>query len=143
MARAEVSSREKPAVRFELLDVGLLCCHEEIQPDLLERVMEEIREDGYVKKPILVADGAYVILDGHHRFAALRALGCRRIPCYVIDYFSEAVDLTLWPTAKVRQVTKQEVLRRGQSGELFTPKTTRHVLRLKLPDVFTDLEDLM
>jgi hypothetical protein len=43
----------------------------------------------------------------------------------------------------VRQVTKQEVLRRGQSGELFTPKTTRHVLRLKLPDVFTDLEDLM
>jgi len=90
-----------------------------------------------------VADRYFVILDGHHRFEALRLLGCRRVPAYVIDYFSDIVDLTLWPDATVKEVTKEEVIRRGLAGELFPPKTTRHILRVPLEDAFTDLEDLM
>ncbi len=143
MARAGFVTKEKVAARFELLDIDLLHCHEEIRPELLEQIMEEIREDGYVKKPILVADKAWVILDGHHRYEALRRLGCRRVPCYVIDYFSDVVDLTLWPTAKEKNVKKQDVVERGRAGLLYTPKTTRHTIKIQLPDVFTDLEDLM
>jgi ParB-like chromosome segregation protein Spo0J len=143
MARAGFATKERSAARFELLDIDLLHSHEEIQPALLERVMEQIREDGYVKKPILVADKVWVILDGHHRYEALRRLGCRRVPAYVIDYFSELVDLTLWPTAKVKDVRKQDVVERGRAGLLYTPKTTRHTVKIHLPDVFTDLEDLM
>ena len=143
MARTGFATKEKPAARFELLDIDLLHCHEEIQLPLLERVMEEIREDGYVKKPILVADRVWVILDGHHRYEALRRLGCRRVPAYVIDYFSDVVDLTLWPTAKERNVRKEDVVERGRAGLLYTPKTTRHTIRIQLPDIFTDLEDLM
>ncbi len=143
MARAGVTSKEKVAVRFELLDINLVHCHEEIQPDLLEEVMEEIKSDGYVKRPILVADGSWVILDGHHRCEALRRLGCRKIPAYVIDYFSDVVDLTLWPTAQVKHVSKEEVIAHGKADQPYTPKTTRHILRIQLPDVFTDLEDLM
>lgn len=143
MGRAGVAMRTKPGARFELLDVGLLHCHEQIQPDLLERTMDEIREDGYVKRPILVADEHFVILDGHHRFAALKALGCRRIPAYVIDYFSDIIDLKTWPDAVVQEVRKDEVIRRGLANDPFPPKTTRHILKIKLPDVFTDLEDLM
>lgn len=143
MGRAGVAMRTKPGARFELLDVGLLHCHEQIQPDFLERTMDEIREDGYVKRPILVADEHFVILDGHHRFAALKALGCRRIPAYVIDYFSDIIDLKTWPDAVVQEVHKDEVIRRGLANDPFPPKTTRHILKIKLPDVFTDLEDLM
>lgn len=143
MGRAGVAIRTKPEARFELLDVGLLHCHEQIQPDLLERTMDEIREDGYLKQPVLVADEHFVILDGHHRFAALKALGCRRIPSYVIDYFSDAVELKTWPNAIVHEVRKDEVIRRGLADDPFPPKTTRHILKIKLPDVFTDIEDLM
>ncbi len=143
MARAGFATKTRPAVRFELVEIDLLHCHEEIQPSLLEQVMEEIREDGYVKKPILVADKAWVILDGHHRYEALRRLGCRRAPCYVVDYFSDVVDLALWPTAKERDVRKEDVVERGRAGLLYTPKTTRHTIKIRLPDVFTDLEDLM
>ena len=143
MARAGFATRQKAAVRFEILDIDLLHCHEEIRPEILEALMEEIKDDGYVKKPILVADKAYVILDGHHRYEALRRLGCRRAPCYVIDYFSEAVDLGLWPTAKEKDVHKEDVVERGRAGLLYTPKTTRHTVKVPLPDVFTDLEDLM
>lgn len=143
MARAGFAAKERVAARFELLDIDLLHCHEEIRPELLEQILEEIREDGYVKKPILVADKAWVILDGHHRYEALRRLGCRRVPCYVIDYFSEVIDLSLWPTARVKDVRKQDVVERGRAGLLYTPKTTRHTVKIQLPDIFTDLEDLM
>ncbi len=143
MPRAEFAAKEKVAVRFELLDIDLLHCHEEIRPEILEPLIEEIKGDGYVKRPVLVADKAYVILDGHHRYEALRRLGCQRVPCYVVDYFSDAVDLTLWPTAKEKNVRKQDVVERGRAGLLYTPKTTRHTVRIALPDVFTDLEDLM
>lgn len=143
MARAGFATKERPAARFELVDITLLHSHEEIQPSLLERVMEEIREDGYVKKPILVADTVWVILDGHHRYEALKRLGCRRVPAYVIDYFTDVVDLGLWPTAKEKNVRKEDVVERGRAGLLYTPKTTRHTLKIHLPDVFTDLEDLM
>lgn len=143
MARADIVTRTKPGARFELLDVRLLRMHEQLQPDLLERTTEEIKEAGYLKRPILVADGHFVVLDGHHRFAALRGLGCRRIPCYVIDYFSDVVDLKTWPNAIVKEVRKEEVIRRGLEDDPFPPKTTRHILKIALPDVFTDLEDLM
>ncbi len=143
MARAGYAARQKATVRFEILDIDLLHCHEEIRSELLETLIEEIKDDGYIKKPLLVADKAYVILDGHHRYEALRRLGCRRAPCYVIDYFSDAVDLGLWPTAIEKGVQKQDVVERGRAGLLYTPKTTRHTVRVPLPDVFTDLEDLM
>ncbi len=143
MVRADVAMRTKPEARFQLVDVGLLHMHEQLQPDLLERTMDEIRGDGYLKRPILVADEHFVILDGHHRFAALKVLGCRRIPCYMIDYFSDVVDLKTWPHAVVREVRKEEVIRRGLADDPFPPKTTRHLVMIKLPDVFTDLEDLM
>lgn len=143
MPRATTAAHEQPAVHFELIPVERLRVHEEIQADLLERIMDQIKEDGYVKRPILVAEDHWVVLDGHHRFAALQALGCRRIPCYVVDYFSEAVDLSLWPTAQVKTVSKEEVVRRAKAGTPYTPKTTRHRIKFHLPDVFTDLEDLM
>lgn len=126
-----------------LLDISLLRCHERIQPDLLAQTMEEIRRDGCLKKPILVADRHYVILDGHHRFAALRELGCRRVPAYVVDYFSDIVQVATWPDAVVTEVSKEEVLRRGVEGDLFPPKTSRHMVRVPLDDRPTDLTALM
>lgn len=129
--------------RFELVDIEKLRGHEQLRPDLLESLMTEIRADGVLLKPILVAETHYVILDGHHRWAALKALGCRRVPAFLVDYFSENVDLGLWPTAKIPSVTKEEVVARGRGGQPFTPKTTRHRVTFQLPERPTKLDDLM
>lgn len=114
-----------------------------MEPDLVLRTVDEIKQEGYLKKPILVAADDLVILDGHHRYEALRELGCRRVPCYLIDYFSDLVQLDTWPGAIVQEVTKEDVLRRGMRGDLLPPKTTRHTVRAPLPEVVTDLEDLL
>jgi len=51
--------------------------HERIRLTLLEELSEQIRRDGVLKRPILVADRDFVILDGHHRAEALRKLGAQ------------------------------------------------------------------
>ncbi len=130
-------------VRFELVAIEKLRSHERIQPSLLERLQEEIRRDGYLKRPILVADQHYVVLDGHHRLESLRLLGCRLVPAYLVDYFSSVVQVTTWPGAIVSEVTKEEVIRRALSDDRFPPKTTRHTVTFVLEDRMTDLEDLM
>jgi hypothetical protein len=83
-----------------------------------------------------------VILDGHHRYEALKSLGCTRIPVFLVDYDDPTITLTTWPNATVASVTKAEVVDRGTRGELYPPKTTRHKLPRDLEDVPVLIEDL-
>ena len=142
MARRSRLARQAPSVRFEVLEIGRLHGHERVRPALLEELTDQIRTDGYLRRPILVADVDFVILDGHHRVEAVRALGARRIPAYLVDYFSDVVELGTWPEAVVSVVTKEDVIRRGRTGDLFPPKTSRHTLTIQLEDRPTDLDDL-
>jgi len=142
MARRSRPARRTPSVRFEVLEIGRLHGHERVRPALLQELTDQIRKDGYLRRPILVADVDFVILDGHHRVEAVRALGARRIPAYLVDYFSDIVQLGTWPDAVVSVVTKDDVIRRGRTGDLFPPKTSRHTLTIQLEDRPTDLDDL-
>jgi len=142
MARRNRPARRTPSVRFEVLEIGRLHGHERIRPALLQELTDQIRKDGYLRRPILVADVDFVILDGQHRVEAVRALGARRIPAYLVDYFSDVVQLGTWPDAVVSVVTKEDVIRRGRTGDLFPPKTSRHTLTIQLEDRPTDLDEL-
>jgi hypothetical protein len=130
-------------LRFELLEVSKLKSHEEIRPELLDSLVREIQADGYLRKPVLVEDRHYVILDGHHRYEALKKLGCRKIPVYLVDYFDDAIYLTTWPGAKHTHVTKDDVLKMAGSGGLYPPKTTRHIVNIELREVKVKLTELM
>ena len=129
-------------VSLEVLDIRVPKPHERTRPELLAQLIAEIERDGVLKLPILVEQEHHVILDGHHRWEALRRLGCRKIPAYVVDYRSEEISLGTWPGAIVAVVTKEEVVAHGVKGDLFPPKTTRHVLKEKLPESPTPLTDL-
>jgi len=130
-------------VRFELVDIARLKSHEEIRPELLEKLVAEIKTDGYLRKPVLVEDRYFVILDGHHRFEALKKLGCKRVPCYVVDYFDEAIYLTTWPGAKHTNVKKEDVLKMAADGKLYPPKTTRHIVSLELKETKVNISELL
>jgi hypothetical protein len=143
MRHADPTVRVTPSPRFAVIELRRLRGHERIRPSLLKELSEQIRRDGLLKRPILVADGEFVILDGHHRAEALRRLGCTRIPAYLVDYGSDVVSLGTWPDAVVPVVSKEEVLRRGREKDPFPPKTTRHTLSVSLEDRPTNLKDLM
>jgi len=130
-------------LRFDILEVSKLRTHEGTERGLLDRIREEIRRDGLIKRPILVAEEELVILDGHHRYLALRELGCRKVPVYLIDYASDEVQLTTWPGSPVREITKGMVLEHARSGKPFPPKTTRHIVKVPLEDHPVPLRELL
>ncbi len=124
------------------LDAHLVKPHERLIPELLRETTEAIRSEGYVRKPILVEDSHYVILDGHHRYQALVDLGCRRIPVYLVDYFQDDITVETWPGAIIDHVTKEEIIEKVLVGDLFPPKTTRHVLRTQLEEFPVMLDEI-
>lgn len=107
-----MSSEEKVRVRipkydipvlktkYSLLDVDILLPHEEIVTERLNDLTRKIEELKALDMPIVVApipgSTKYLIVDGHHRWAALKKLGCRKIPSVIIDYFDPRVRVYTW-----------------------------------------------
>ncbi len=113
----------------ELVPLESLRPHERILPDRLQAVMSTIEEENIVDYPILIDSEFGVILDGHHRYHALRELGVRLAPVVRVPYDrDDLIQLKTRPNSPSGELTKQEVLRMGLSEEVFPPKSTRHIL---------------
>jgi len=128
-------------VLFVLVPLHRLRAHEQVVPSKVRALEDELRREGIFVDPIWVARGTGVILNGHHRVAALRKLGARRIPAWVLDYESDLVRLERWTPGP--PISKKEVVRRAREGKLFSPQTTRHRLAVELPRRPTPLAQLL
>jgi len=131
---AEASSASLPSVNGRggvvWVEADRLLDHEEVEPARVERLVRVLRRRGRVH-PILVEARHRVVLDGHHRKAALKSLGLRKIPCLLVPY--DQVGLSSW---RGLSIAKEEVIRRALTGERFPPKTTRHLYAFhELPEV--------
>lgn len=115
-------------LRYAIVDIDRLRPHERTTESVIRETAEAIEADGFLRRPLLVESEHLVILDGHHRYEALKRLGCRRVPVYLVDYKDDGIGLTTWPGAAFAVVTKEEVLDRGLRGDLYPPKTTRHLV---------------
>ncbi len=72
--------------RIELLPIRELLPHEEIVDTRLMVLLEDIALRRIVEKPIIVDEKTYTIIDGHHRFNALRILKAKMVPVVLADY---------------------------------------------------------
>ena len=98
--------------------------HELVDDARLLEVLDEIREHGVV--PILIDAQTRTILDGHHRYHALKRLGYDKVPVREIDYARDDIRVEAWREGEM--ITKDTVLRCASCGELLAPKTTRHTI---------------
>lgn len=128
------------APHYTLLPVGRLTPHEEVDETDVDRLTKRIRADGAVHEPVLVDRATEVILDGHHRFHALQQLGCRRIPCYCVDYLEPTIIVETWDSRAL--IDKHELLRQALAGERYPIKTSRHRTLFDLPRQSTPIETL-
>ncbi|MFN3268337.1 MAG: DUF5603 domain-containing protein [Zestosphaera sp.] len=100
--RVKIPKYNIPAVKLEyvLLDADALLPHEELVTERLNDIIRYIEEHNALDMPIIVApipgSSKYLIVDGHHRWAALIKLGCRKIPSVVIDYFDPKIKVFTW-----------------------------------------------
>lgn len=126
--------------RYALVPIDDLLDHEEVDLEGVERLVGELAGSRVVLDPLWVAEGSLVILNGHHRFQALRRLGARSAPAWVIDYDDPRVHLDRWQAGP--PIAKEEVVRRARERRPFPPKTTRHTLEFPLPRHPTPLGEL-
>lgn len=111
---------------MRLIDINLVLEHEKIRESKVLELVRHILVDGFVRTPIVVEDKHFVVLDGHHRLNALKRLGCKRIPSFIVDYSRDDIKVGSWRGGLC--VSKELVLRAGISGRKLMPKTSRHYI---------------
>ena len=112
----------------QLIELGVLKQHEEVDPAHLRELKKEIESDKILKFAIAVDKNTNIILDGEHRFNALRELGCTKVPVIFLDYGSPYIEVQAWRNGE--RVTKKDVLEAGLSGKKLPPKTSEHMIRI-------------
>ncbi len=70
--------------------------HEETIPEAVEGLAKKIDKEGVVKHPVIVDARTLVTLDGMHRVAALRKLGCKFLPVCLVDYRNRGIRVGCW-----------------------------------------------
>ena len=128
----------------ELVDIDWLKAHEMVvEKKVKELHVMTLKWQGYTK-PLLVDSRTGTILDGHHRFTVGQRLELRLIPVILIDYLQDSgIRVETWPHAEKESITKEEVIGMALSGELYPPKTSRHMLEDHLPPIMVPLESLV
>ena len=124
MARKR-KSKPKKIVFFEIEELKE---HEEIRPDYLEILKNEILSDGILKMPICIDKKTCIILDGHHRLQALKKIGCTKIPVVMVDYHSPEIKVIPWREGEM--ITKEKIIDTALSGKRMPSKTSKHMIIL-------------
>ncbi len=96
LASAFVIKNEQMDLRVAAVDLDRVLLHEAFIPEYLERLTAEIKKDGCLNNPIIVDSESLLILDGVHRAAALKKLGCKWVPALLVDYGHPLIQVFSW-----------------------------------------------
>ena len=117
---------------FQLLSPEKLRATEAINIYRARSLAEQIKSQGVWSVPLLIEKNHFIVMDGHHRLWSALQLGLQQVPCFLTDYDNPHLRLTSW--AGQKELTPEDVMTAGLTGELLAYKTTRHLL-LKTIDI--------
>jgi hypothetical protein len=127
-------------MHIAIVKIKTLLPHERHRPARARQLAGEIHKDGRLRRPLLADRKTYVLLDGHHRLAALKSLGCKKARVLLVDYQSKAVRL--YPRKKNLSVNKRQVVTCGLRHRLYPVKSTRHLVAGGRKTIKTPLQEL-
>jgi len=127
-----VLKTENRSYNIAFLRVDDLRPHEKGSPVYLELLRREILKDGVLRYPIIADEKTHVILDGMHRWLALKSLGYAFVPVMLVDAFQKPRihvgrrRIHRYTGDPDEQVNIEKVISAGLKGELMEPRSTRH-----------------
>ena len=109
----------------ELIDINLLKPHEKIIEREKASLAKFIKsyDNYYITSSIVCCDKSLLIIDGHHRYFALKELGFKKAPVTLIDYQSDSIR-----TGSINPLDKKYIVDIGNSSDLLEPKSTEHAV---------------
>lgn len=111
-------------LKSELIPASQLRPHELVVEERMVKLKEYLETlKPYIIVPsILACKDTNLIVDGHHRFYALQAMGCEEVPVTWIDYYSPNIitDLVEDP------ISKEAIEAAAATGVMLEPKSTFH-----------------
>jgi hypothetical protein len=123
---------EKSDFKMVFVPIDELKPHEKGSPLYLELLKREILKDGALKYPIIADEKTHVILDGMHRWLALKSLGYTLIPVMLVDAFQNPKvrvgtrRIHRYISDSKEKMTVEKVISAGLSRCLLKPRSTRH-----------------
>ena len=123
---------QKSDLRMVMVPIDELKPHEMGSPLYLRLIRKDILRDGVIRYPIIVDEETLVILDGMHRWLALKSLGCRLVPAILIKARRDPRirigkrRIHRYLNGSQSKITIERVISAGLSGRLMKPKSTRH-----------------
>jgi hypothetical protein len=121
-----------PSLKIVLLPIDELKPHERGSPVYLELIKQEILRDGLIKYPVISDEKTHVILDGTHRWLALKSMGYTLIPVILIDLLQNPKihvgrrRIHRYTGNSESGITVGMVISAGLNRRLMKPRSTRH-----------------
>ena len=112
-------------VAIKEVDVDIIMPHEKVlldKKDILKNNLK-YKDEHIIISTILICSKSNMIIDGHHRYTALKELGYKNIPVTVINYFSDKIK-----TDKNNALLKEDIISNSKAKNLYEPKTTKHLI---------------
>jgi hypothetical protein len=123
---------QKSDLKIAIVPIDQLKPHEKGSPLYLRLIRKELLKDGMLRYPIVADEKTFVILDGMHRWLALKSLGYTRMPTILINASREPRlrigrrRIHRYINDTQPNITVEKVISAGLSGQLMRPKSTRH-----------------
>ena len=115
--------------KIKLIPLKLLKPHERIFSVKKKILIQDFKKRGIIINPVVADRKTFVILDGHHRVAALKQMGIKNIPVYLVAYPQKKVRVFRRRKKYFFNDIKKAVISSGLSGALFPQKSTRHLIQ--------------
>ena len=130
-------------MKVELVPVETLLPHEKVEGHRVDNLEKMTLRWRAYTKPLLVDRKTGTILDGHHRTKVAVRMELQCLPCVLVDYLEDdGISVSVWPNSGRESIQKEEVIEAALSGNLFEPKTSRHMLSDHLPPISVPLARL-
>lgn len=120
---------------------------EKVFPTHLKNLEDMIISSNKITLPLYVDKNTGIILDGSHRYAIFLKHGFEEVPVCFVDYQDENVRVGTHLAHRFEingdtNISKDEVRRRGNTGDLYKPRTTRHFFPFRKDPIDVSLDSL-